>query len=555
MALDSKLISIGEQLVVKIESSYSGRFHFDSFSDNLLGLTEDRNVYREFRYSKEGLLYTKWVELSNSNLSSIEENVDRVLFIEVRYTRIGTDSTGEIEFVDITFNGVTEPYRISPTISASIFSEIIDSDDQINAENNLFKKLYFRGVIPEYIKRGDEKDLNEDRNYYSLFSSIAKFFSTLLVFIKQFQDFKDNESNLREYLRANNITFDESKTSIEDLQYLTRNLYDEIRKRGTDMIFTRKGQILDSGDVVPVDGEFLRIFKNNPIDEFVYEILPPQKLGWNLGNSSPCWRGTSESLLINKTGENSKDFQDLSKFLTFGKNVDLYSHNNKNVIWLRAEGDSTVLGIGRENEFVDPSGYLIPIDTGLDYEIIFSFWRPYNNQTGELEFKVEGFNDSSVRQPNAFIKQDGSSFSENFIQIDVNDNTFKTGMWYRIRGIIHAYDSKTVEGVKTNIGRGNNLIFSNRNVKYILPTIKVSGYPFSCYLWDYKVRPLVRGKTIAINKSTNRDNSHSLCFLTLRNMLYVYVKNNNVNNSEDEIVEFIDKFLINYNMIKTIQIL
>ena len=122
-----------------------------------------------------------------------------------------------------------------------------------------------------------------------------------------------------------------------------------------------------------------------------------------------------------------------------------------------------------------------------------------------------------------------------------------------MRGIIHAYSSKNVEDFKLNIGFGNNLTFDNKFVKYILPKIYLSSNNSSTlYLWNYKIRPLVRGTNILPLKS-GYENSHSMGFIQSPRIFYMYFRNNNNSQSKSEITDIIERYLLPFNVTDILQ--
>ena len=68
----------------------------------------------------------------------------------------------------------------------------------------------------------------------------------------------------------------------------------------------------------------------------------------------------------------------------------------------------------------------------------------------------------------------------------------------------------------------------------------------SIYLWDYKIRPLVRGTNI-LKLKDGTENSHSLGFLQSPKIFYAYFRNNNNSQSSSEITDIIDKYLLPFN--------
>lgn len=555
--MSNKIHKVGDSIIITIKPKQRGTAIVSSYEDNLIGLAVGKRVKREYRIVEDNLFYSDWKILNNDTIKGIE--IKQNNFIQIRYTREGNDSTGEIEFKDITFNGDFKPEVInSPILDSSIFSKIAWSEETEELTKNLFKKLYFRGIIPTYVLRGDNLDVDEDRDYITLFYSIAKYFAILLRFFKRFEDFYNDEELMLEWLRQNEIQFDESTISLSEMQTIARNLYDEIRKRGTRMIFKRKGDVVN-GKEIEIDGEFIRLIRNKRSDELLYENIPLYKLGWCLGSSSPLYMGTSFAKNLNKTREDSEDFEDLNNFQTFSNNNSSLSIINVNtrrklggekVLKCQTTGNSAC-GLGRYDKNVEVSNKIYPADPNLDYEITFMFNPILIGNNAKLNFGVEAFDTLKNKLDDALIMPNGEKTTDMFLSQPLN--SFRENQWYFVRGIIHAYSSKNVEDFKLNIGFGNNLTFDNKFVKYILPKIYLSSNNSSTlYLWNYKIRPLVRGTNILPLKS-GYENSHSMGFIQSPRIFYMYFRNNNNSQSKSEITDIIERYLLPFNVTDILQ--
>lgn len=547
---DNTLNAIGDVLLIDVTPQITGKVHLTDFSDVVEGVTATRTIQKEFRVSPDGVFWNDWQELTAANLSSDEYIVDSSLTIQLRYTRTGSDSTGVIEFKSIDFMGSREAIQfVAPTISSSIFANIIGTPEMKTLEENIFKKLYYRGIVPNYIPRAENSDEKEDRDYIDLFFSVARFYSMFIRFFKRFENFQDDFDLMREQVRQYGIYFNEANITLEDLQYLAQNLYDQIRQRGTGMVFKRKGDVMPNGNIVPIDGEFIRLLRSKKSDEILYENMPLQKAGWCLKQSSPMYRGTSQAELLNKTKENTKDFQLLSNFVLNNEGASGYSlkfFDYKNVLNLKATRGKT--GLGRIDLTQDVSENVYVADSRMDYEITFAFRIVSGvSSSVKLLFGVEGFDIMENRLNDAFITPNGDSISETFFERELTN--MRKDCWYYARGIIHAYSSSNLVESKTNLGYGTNLCFNNSFVKYILPKIQLisNGVSSEVNIWDYKIRPLVRGTNILPLKD-GTTNSHSLGFIQSSRIFYSYIRNNNNSQSQDEITDIIKKYLLPFNV-------
>ena len=546
---DNIISNIGDVLIVRIEPKITGKIRFTGYTETIENETEERSLKREFRISQDGVFWTDWATLNIDNLSSEEYFTDSYIQIEIRYTRTGTDESGDIVFKSIDFNGTRKSIQFdAPTLQSSIFGNIIGTNILAKLERNIFKKLYYRGILPDYIKRAENLSYNEDKDFVDLFYSIARFFSILISFFRRWENFRNDEDLLREQVRGYGIYFNENDITLSELKYIAQNILSQAQQRGTEMIFKRKG-------VAPIDGEFIRLTRNRICDELLYEYIPIYKIGWCLGNSSPIYKGTAMAYNLNKTKENTKDFQSLSNFVLSKSGTGSYSlqnTDNKRVIRLSATSRGTGhSAIGRIISNINVGDNIYSADSQLDYEITFAF--KINSGTNlsklTLNFGVEGFDINKEKLNDAFSTVDGFQVSENFF--DQSMDIWKIGQWYYARGIIHAYSSENVIGSKTNLGIGQDLVFNNSFVKYIIPKIEFytkTAQNASIDIYDYKIRPLIRGKNILPLKNGSID-SHGLGFIQGSKILYTYVRNNNNGQSEDEIIDIIERYLYPFNTV------
>lgn len=550
--MDNKIYKVGDSLVINIKPKQKGTTTLTGFTDSFRGLASGKTVKREFRIVEDELFYSDWIELTDSNLSGRKIKQNNV--IQVKYTREGNDGSGDIEFQSIEFQGDFEPEIInSPILDSSMFANIAWTEDVERLTKNIFKKLYFRGIIPTYVLRADNIDIEEDEDYVTLFWTISKFYAIMICFFERFENFFNDEELMLEWIRQNGINFDESTITLEQLQFLANHLYDEIRKRGTKMIFNYEGDVVN-GNVNKIDGEFIRLIRGKKSDELLYENTPLYKLGWCLRQSSPLYRGTCFAERLNKTRENTKDFQDINNFQTFAlrsSTVTIEDVDSRKALFLKTVGDSAC-GLGRYDEETEVSDRIYPSDANLDYEITFMFKVRLAGNNSKLHFGVEAFDSSKKKLNDAFITTNGSMTTEKFLD-GIPLSNFKEGVWYFVRGIIHAYSSDVVEDVKLNIGFGNNISFNNIFVKYMLPKIYItSNNSSSIYVWDYKIRPLVRGTNILPLRS-GYENSHSLGFIQAPKIFYAYFRNNNNSQSKEEITDIIERYLLPFDMTNILQ--
>lgn len=549
MINDNVLEKIGDSLIIRVMPKIIGKVRFTSFVDSIVGLYTNKKITREFRISTDDIFWGSWIELNNTNLSENEYVSENNIIIEIRYTRTGTDNTGIITFLNIQFNGNRGVSEFSlPTIDDSIFANVIRSEELKKTTSNIFKKMYHRGVLPKYITRAENSDRLEDKDFIDLFHSVAKFFGMFIHYFKRFENFQTDFDLMREQIRQYGLYFDESSITLEELQYLGQNIYDEIRKRGTEMIFVRKGDVI-SGNIIAVNGEFVRLLRNKTTDELLYENIPIHKTGWCLGNSSPMYKGTSQAVNLNKTKENTKYFQNIDNFMTTELGSSSIEISNGELSMSSNSGN--LVGLGRSGS--EKTENLYPIEIGIDYEITFLMKVLKKGDNANLTFGVEGFDIYKNKLNDSFVTPNGESLSETFFYKNITDlkqfDSSNEDVWYQVRGIIYAYSSSNKNEIKTNCGYGTNLYFNNSFTKYILPKILLrenSSNESIIKIFDYKIRPLVRGKNI-IPLKDGTEYSHSFGFVQSSRFFYTYVKNNNNNQSKEELTNIIEKYLYPFN--------
>lgn len=551
--MDNKIYKTGDSIVIEIRPKQKGTAIIDGFVDELSNISKDRDVYREYRIIEDELFYAEWKPLTIESIRGVK--IKQNNSIQIRYTRTGYDENDYIEFKSIELTGDFEPEIInSPILNSSIFSNVAWTDETEKLSKNLFKKLYFRGIIPTYVLRGDNVDFDEDEDCIILFYTIAKFYAIILSFFRRFESFFNDEELMREWIRQNGIYFDESNITIKQLQLLANNLYNEIRNRGTKMIFNYQGDVVNDV-LLELDGEFIRLIRGTNKDELLYENIPTYRLGWCLGKSSPMYRGTSFGSDINKTREKTKDFQNLDNFQHFAtgsSNLSIFTEGDKRVLSLNVSANSAC-GLGRYGEDEEINNIYVA-DPCLDYEITFMFMPMLNNEAyyTNLNFGVELFNQNKNKLYDATITSNNSSVTDMFIS-KLSLSNFQNRQWYFVRGIIHAYNSDIIEDDKLNIGFGNQLTFNNRFVKFMIPKIFIqSSVKETVYLWDYKIRPLVRGKNILPLKN-GEESSHSLGFIQSPGIFYSYFRNKNNSQSKEEITDIIERYLLPYNTTNILQ--
>ena len=68
-------------------------------------------------------------------------------------------------------------------------------------------------------------------------------------------------------------------------------------------------------------------------------------------------------------------------------------------------------------------------------------------------------------------------------------------------------------------------------------------------IWDYKIRPLLWGKSILPGRDNAISQSNSMGFVQVGGFMYTYARNNNNSKSQEEITDIIEKYLYPYGKV------
>lgn len=560
--INNTLSEIGDILIVKAQLAIRGDLNLTGYTDSLEGENSNRFFNKSFKYSFDNLSWSEEKELNNQNIQEITGFVPGLLFIEIFYERGGSDVTGLLEFNSIEIQGDIDIQIVenTDTLESILANFSYDNSFTSSITNNLLRKIYFNGILPQYIERGQGGD---DDDFISLWTSICFYFAMIINFQNSFEKILLNRNNLSEFLKQKNFLFCEEETTMEDLQFLANNLKDEIRKRGTIQVVREKGEINSFGEKTKIRGELLRLICKNIYDEFLFEVLEKKNKATFVNNSSFLYNGTNRSNQLNK----AKKLKNLNSYEFFGS---VFLNNEE----LEISGGTNGSGLGfNENDSLLTElneKFEIIVDKEIDYEVTFQIKKEVNVLPNKnLNFAVFGYNRNNIFQNNSFLKIGPNQTVENYFfkDIQIDEIAKVKDVWYNVRGIIYAERSETLNSSdsRNNLNFGNNLIFNRRNdVEKIMVCIYTdSNDPLSSFkIKDFSLRPLIRGKNIlrkieefdiggleeAINLIPAFSDPYVLNpkFLQQGNLIYSYLKNNSDDLDRESIANKIEKFLIPY---------
>lgn len=550
--LGNTLSEIGDVLFVYSQGALAGDVTITSYTDITVGETATRYFVKTFRYSLDGMNYSDWDALTNTNLQNITGSVTTLLFLEFRYERAGTDNTGLLEFGGITLNGnIIIQICNNTTTMDSLFEELA-CNDMLTAAicNNLLKKIYNLGILPEFIQRGPGID---DKDFVSFWNAVCYFLAFVSAFANEFDKILYKRKYLVMDLQQRGSLFCSDTILFSELQYIAKNFYNEIRRRGTKLTYQKVGTTLLDGYVMPIDGEWLRILCRNRYDEFLLDVVEKEKHGWCIGNSSPLYNGNYKSKQINKTEENTENFVDLNLYeIQSPFNVNIVTDSpGVDVAEITTDG-TTYSGFGYQWNSPPPLvdwEDLIIVDKEIDYEITFRIKREAGSNCF-ITFGVHGYNRNGAYKPLAFERMDNGLIGDNFFVDFTNDMTRIQGQWYNVRGIIYSKGSPNLapKWWKTNL-IGQNLRFSpTEDVEMVKPYIQVYSVNTGekIRIHDFKMRPLIKGKHILGSRRGRKPYVVNPQFVQGDVMVMNWLKNNNDHYSNDDVTNKIQENLLPY---------
>lgn len=555
---------IGDILYFEFQIPIIGLISLTSYVDVIVGETATRYFKKEFKYSLDGINFEDWADLTNSNLSAIVVTPTDYFYVKYKYTRTGTDNTGNLIFENVTISGTFSAFSCGETFNQSIFAQYVNcpDGDALGWCLNVTKKLYYEGIVPNYILRRVTPNFIEDKDYLDFWKSIACFFAMIVIYGRRIlEDFRTYEELIKLYVEQRGF-FICNTPSIIDLNYLVDNYYDEIRQRGTVQIYKEKSttqldltsifhtkSIFDKG----VNGELLRLICYTNVDEFIFNLTKKEYVGWTINRSSPLFKGVHSNLTINKAYEDNGDFVNLNLYPLFNpQHISIENDGNKQVLEILNVLPKKEAGIGPSNypliEEIDLKK-AIRVNENLDYQI--SFWINFPtfddfDSDSTSDNWIGNYLDSYIKFGLVGLDENNDIISFKRITDGLDDNFFfqsfqanKGDTYYFVRGIIYNKDHNLLSSndALLNIGYGNNLKFAPNIIKIIPIIFSIRPFPnftSNCiYIWNLQMKPL------NIPFGTG--------FIQVKNFIEIWLERNNMSKTEEEIKEIMKKYLLPYN--------
>lgn len=532
--------NIGDVILVQPAAPLLGCSGLSSFVDVIIGETGTRYFDKFFRWSKDGISWSDYIELTDLNLMTIDVAFPDWLLLEYKYVRAGSDATGTLEFVSIALTGTYSSLNPTIMLDSTCLAEIgYPSIDALAWCQNVYEKLYRKGIVPAFVTRQGDIDLDFD--FATLFRTTAFFFAHFVVFARQFERFFDDDQKLNDFINQRGL-YTRSDQDLATLVYLMQNYFSEISQRGTNQIYKA------ADGIKAIDGELLRLIMKNPLDEFMFNLVQNYRFGLWGDSASPEFKGMTDQMNVNKAYEDTADFVNLSLYPIVGTSFEV------SIVTDPIKGE--VLQIQKDGKGISlVSGYEILVDEDVDYEM--TFWvRHADNLDANLQFGAFCYDAS------------GNPISNISLATNLLSNYFVNGValsndkyYFFVRCILYNKNEIYNPAInrQLNIGLGSHLKMQ-KNAKYLLPAIRCVGSDRRFRIHDFKIRPLCSGKCINplwIDSTNNLysqpavgrtfyQGAYSTGFLQTPNFIEMWMQDNSNRRSKD-LEEIIRRYLINYN--------
>jgi len=524
----------GDILFLKTDIPAIGLIALLSYSESVIGETVDIQFKREFSYSFDNILWAPWQLLNIDNLTNVQVQPNKPLFLQYKYTREGSNNVDPATWEDTEIQATLQDNTndaLDFYFNMSDFKCLFENTDLnlLNWYLNVTEKIYRQNLLPVYIERAFSDNF-EDKDFIDFWLSVSKFFSYYVYFARKITKIKDNNSScsnlLLEYLTQWGMYLCGDETN-EELNNIRKSLYNEFAKRGTYNVIKDEDNI---DGTVGITGEFLRLICYNKTDEFIFALFKPEHFSWNVNNCSPLYKGMFFNINANKAYEKTQ-FKDLSLY-------PIIDSSNASIV---LEGDKKVLqfiitpGGGAFNGFdYSGTGKLIKINPYLSYECTFLIKNTGNPGAINIDFGVKTFKvDYS-----ADTISDAAGISDQVLALSGKViNTY--GDYKMVRLFIYGFLETGFETTDKIYGT-LNYRFKESN-KYIVPYLKITV-------------PTEEEVTISDFRITPAYTTYERFLMGVKNFLSIWLLNNS-ENDKDKIEDVLSHYLLPYNIVHKISYL
>lgn len=498
---------IGELIIIELEP-IQYVLYIDSFTDIVENQTSNRYFDKYFQYSiDDGFTFSDWILLNDTNLQLLVLNPIKNLLINLSYKRAGTDETGSLDLISVTLNFV----RLTDIVD-TLYPAIFSNDNQIFGYikvNDVNTHVLFMNLLYKSYKSILPKFINRSQATYYFTKAICWYLSLYFTHSQNYVNFYNDKWLLLDFLKSKGLYFSDNET-LEELQVICSNLFNEFDKRGT---FNVNEEIR----------RLLGLNKNAP-------ILTNSAGGWFLNKTSPIYRSLESVSTLNQMLDKDGTVTKLSNYYIYG-NVSIINDIDNYGNAIRVINITNSRNTGIKQPYLDPTSILnIPIFPKYDYEVSFKIKQEI--AIDKLKFGVSCFSADGVLLDS--IRLSDLSVSNEFIDSTSNLILNPEDKFVKVKGILFT-NNEAQRTDNLNIGIGSYLKMP-LNTAFIYPIIYSNNDVSSlCDVRIYDIRVAV----------LNYKPFHS--FLELSNYLLILLQNFNKNLTVTQINEIINRYLVPAN--------
>lgn len=207
--IDSKTTVNGDALLISLEEPYKNVREIVSYSDVTEGETTDCFFNKFFRWGTDGVGYSDWVELNDTNLQNLMLNPEEPFWIEYKYEQVG-DCT-------LTF--------VSNSLEVLTADGVLVQVPQLNCCSADSKSGALNLVVDCCESSWNPYDLSRASQMYDQLSSVAsEIFGFCVKYFKTEADQRSKDVILKEYTLFNVINSDEINIMFPDNELPTREI-------------------------------------------------------------------------------------------------------------------------------------------------------------------------------------------------------------------------------------------------------------------------------------------------------------------------------------------
>lgn len=209
MVTNNKTNQANDQLLISLSEPYKNITQVNGYECTIKGETSSTYFYKEFRYSKDGILYNDWRELNRENLQSLQLDSSSNFWPQYKFTQVGD---GELEFETIALEVVSENGLIQEIPYCGV-----EDNGKCCGQQNLVFSCCDSGFNPYALG-------NSSSVYMQLSQVVSNMFGFCVQYFKTSADQRSKDVILHEYSLLNVIQEGVIKIVVPDNNLPTREI-------------------------------------------------------------------------------------------------------------------------------------------------------------------------------------------------------------------------------------------------------------------------------------------------------------------------------------------